>query len=911
MAKNISYSEELRKLQNYIESDSNEDAKRHLLYPIFQKLFKDKFKIESDANNVDGYVEGQLIIEAKSNYSQWVDGFYQALHYRKKYGLSYNTILVIAHEFCGIWKVKNLPEYAVILSNTADPSKAPSEIGKLNASKTTKAQRQEIIDASQYWLEPKDFKGTFDTGKKSMIQETFQILKVLNNIDSERIQVNKHNFIEAIERMKLFFPTPIEAVHAFYSIIPFWDITSHIAESEQEDIIKVIGFSGKKFSEDIAIKPQYKKEFIKFVETQYIFTNEGSGLTVDYYFSRFDEVLAKIDPEYVKQHGIFFTDDNLSKFALWFAKNQIMDSLDENYVVFDPAGGSGNLISSYRGKLKHKIISELQPDLLKIIEKRMKADPWHIEKGFTIVPKTTSQEGLNFLDRSAADYYAELEKAVKASTNKEIDKPLAFLLNPPYKNTDENASNREEKNADYEIHPDILELTGADAGKERYLAFLGQIMKLCEVQVAKMPDAKPLVMIFTPTSWLVPRPTYVGFRKKWDKQFKYLNGFITTSNEFFKLQGKWPLAFTIWEYNPSEDRTNEVEMLDLTELKKSDLSYNWLSYYEDLDPVLLDFLKKYKRTKYENKINIKETLNQRMYDFKRSPTKTELNSNEIYGGLPIKDERRKNLKTYGISNSKNIGFMEDCVPVRIKKRENDISFEGDINNKIWFLLQKEFKNINSIKCHNGPTDQKSYCAFDLYSSQKCFSWYAIAKSSVGKYPTWANQLDLWAPEISEKEADYWYALCFAFGLAENRCVVSKFEADNPVAGAPEVFVDNPMSPNNEECFYRTTLSQPIEKGGGVALELKKAIDAFYQYWNKEYTKGQILEHVGLKDEAYFRYFDYPDFVTKDSGLVQIKKYADINGCSDLISKIQEIQSLTKKVKEEIYRLLVLEFKYFG
>jgi hypothetical protein len=31
----------------------------------------------------------------------------------------------------------------------------------------------------------------------------------------------------------------------------------------------------------------------------------------------------------------------------------------------------------------------------------------------------------------------------------------------------------------------------------------------------------------------------------------------------------------------------------------------------------------------------------------------------------------------------------------------------------------------------------------------------------------------------------------------------------------------------------------------------------------------------------------------------------------LISKIQEIQSLTKKVKEEIYRLLVVEFKYFG
>jgi hypothetical protein len=222
-----------------------------------------------------------------------------------------------------------------------------------------------------------------------------------------------------------------------------------------------------------------------------------------------------------------------------------------------------------------------------------------------------------------------------------------------------------------------------------------------------------------------------------------------------------------------------------------------------------------------------------------------------------------------------------------------------------------FINLNSTRILGGAPDKYGFNAYNLESSQSTFTWFAITKALNGNYPLWANQFDLWTPEISKKEANYWYALCFAFGLAENRCVVTKFEANNPVAGAPEVFVDNPMSPNNEECFYRTTLATEIEKGGGVALELKKAIDSFYQYWNKEYTKGQILEHVGLKEEAYFRYFDYPDFVTKDSGLIQIRKYAEVNGCSDLISKIQEIQSLTKKVKEEIYRLLVVEFRYFG
>ena len=124
---------------------------------------------------------------------------------------------------------------------------------------------------------------------------------------------------------------------------------------------------------------QEVKDFKKFIEKHYVFTNEGSGLTVDYYFSRFDEVMARLDPEYIKQHGIFFTDSNLSKFALWFAKYHFPGNIDENYIVFDPAGGSGNLISSWRGKLKHKIISELQPDLLRTIERRMKVDPLHIE----------------------------------------------------------------------------------------------------------------------------------------------------------------------------------------------------------------------------------------------------------------------------------------------------------------------------------------------------------------------------------------------------------------------------------------------------------------------------------------------------------------------------------------------------
>jgi hypothetical protein len=41
-----------------------------------------------------------------------------------------------------------------------------------------------------------------------------------------------------------------------------------------------------------------------------------------------------------------------------------------------------------------------------------------------------------------------------------------------------------------------------------------------------------------------------------------------------------------------------------------------------------------------------------------------------------------------------------------------------------------------------------------------------------------------------------------------------------------------------------------------------------------------------------------------------KKYADLNDCADLLEKITLITAKTKVVKEEIYRMLIEDFKYF-
>ena len=915
--------DELEFFKKYLRSTENEDARRPLLYPLFKKLFGEKMKTESAARGADVYINGQLIVEAKSDFAQWLEGFYQALHYQKKFGLAYHSVMVIAREFIGIWKLNKLPEFVTILSKSSDAHKAPNEIGKLNAKKTAPQNKNQIKEAAFYWLSPKDLVGDIFGDAKNLTTESYEILKILRNIDSDRQQIGIHNFINCIERMKTMFATPIEAVHAFYSIIYFWDITSKVSTNESGTEARVLGYHGNKYSEAVSIHPHKVEDFKRFVESQYIFTNEGSGLTVDYYFSRFDEVLATIAPDYVKQHGIFFTDANLSKFSLWFAMQHFPGNIHEDYIVFDPAAGSGNLVSSWRGKLKHKIVSELQPDLLRTIERRMQADPYHTETGFTIIPKTTDGIGLNFLDKDAATYMQILQTELQRK-NVSLDKPICFLLNPPYKNTDENQKERDSTDAAYTIHPSILKHTGEDAGKERYLGFLSQILNIAQYEKLQNGTAS-VVMIFTPTSWLIPRPTYKAFRKIWDNHFKFHSGFIITSNEFFKLQGRWPLAFTIWIYDETE-KQNDINLYDLTEWKKTNLN-NILWENKDKEKEIdIDLNKALVKSKMIKLSDVKSDVREMLPQIDRKGKMVQQGRLNIYrnklkeeegrdfiSGFASEDERHiKVAVPYGYTYGTFVGLMDDNSLVRIKQEpSNRLSNKPD---RIWFQLRPGFIDINLTKVQSCTPDKYGYACYDIESAKATFTWFCITKALNGQYPLWANQFDIWKPNITIAKEAEWYALCFAFVLAENRCVVTRFEKDNPVPDAPEIFVDNPLCPTNRESFWSTTLQpfinqQNLDSENGAIL-LIGLINELYKYWNHNCCKGQYLYNNGLHTEPYFKYFSYPDFLTPYSGLVQIKKYAELQADTELLARFVEITKLTKAVKQQLYKLLVEEFKYF-
>jgi hypothetical protein len=871
---------------------------------------------ESEASGADVYIKGKLIVELKTKYDDWCAGFFQACHYQKK-GLTFSAICVISYHFIGLWKLKDLPKSIHDIISKADSQISPSENGRINANKLNKTQKNELLKTAIFSLGESNY-GMFND---SYLLEFVDYLK---NIDSTRLQINPQNFIDKIELLKSFFDNPMDAIHCFYAIVNYWDITAIVAEPRdtKPDQIWISCQNGRKNSELIIVNPKKQYEFRKFIESYYVFTNQEEGLSTDYYFSRFDEVISKVDPEYTKQHGIFFTDINLSKFALWFVHHYYEKKLSAKYIILDPAAGSGNLVTSWRkNHLKHKIVSELQPDLLKIIERRMKNDEIHLQAGFTVLPKTAENKGLNFLDKTAKEYMDELQNALDEK-NLKIDKPLAFLLNPPYKNTDENEDVRISKKAEYEISESILQITGEDAGRERYLAFITQILKISELQVKSNPDFRPIIMIFTPTSWLIPRPTFKQFREVFDTYFKFEKGFMINGEEFFKGTGRWPVAFSIWSYNKANNN-NKIKLLDLTKSSKVDFSkINWNNNLEALDKQINSLTRGTKYIVYDNsRGNISDTLpkiyNKYSKEEQRQPRLNlyrnlqELEKGkDIVSGFALKDKRQKEIKTpYGYVDGTFVGFTDDLNLIRTY--QDTCNRLTTIPDRVWVHLDDKIMRGNSLKILSGPLSSRAFCAYDLNSAKSIISWFTIAKAINGRYPIWANMFDLWSPKITKLPMEkLFYSLCFSYALSDNRCVVTKFEKDNPVKGAKEVFVDNPLSTNNDESFWMNCLDKEITKSSDKAFELVRAIKDLYSYWNSNYCKGQILYNQGLQNEPYFQYFSYPDFLTKDSGLIQIKKYAEINGKNDLAEKFAKITELTKLVKEAVYSLLVDELNYF-
>lgn len=875
-------------------SERNED----LALSYFRQLFDGKFKRQDDAKGADGYVPGHLVIELKGNDKQWYAGLFQALAYKNK-GLSFSMIIVAAQHFLAVWKTEDIPDNIRIeISQDKD---APSAIGKRYARKY--ANLKKTILRKHIWYRPELFeKGVGDHGLFSSEHDFFEAIKNLEALLKQghkiRQPITLENFVKVLQEMRRFFQhdQAIKTVRAFYSMISeSWDESSVVTLSQQYPDRATYGAA-----QITNLIPSKREEFKEFID-RYVFRPE-QGENVDDFFSQFDKAIDAVDKQFRVKHGMFFTDLDLSKFVMYFVRRQ-MPKLGKNYLVIDPACGSGNLVTNWKSplELRHKVVSEIEPELLYAVEQRMKGDQWHNGK-FTVVPKVSENQGLNFLDISAEEYLGILKEHLKDKGLKP-DKPLAFLCNPPYRSDD----NQSAGNAPYNVHNSIIEMIGKDASAERYMCFLAQMKLICKVaEESGLPDNSTL-LLFTKAIWLTDRQVSQSIRNEILGSFDFINGVIVNAREFFDVSGKFPIAFTMWQYrgeNAGLDAKRNIPLLDLTWLTKKDLTdIPWLD--EDKRDKCCEKILQSKKTEkifYGNRgRNIKDWSGLKRHDFQREKRISEIDDKHFRCGLPKGDHRHARKKTLGESDGKYIGFMDDLTPCRIPKSSG---------NGPWFSLNPRIMSIRKSRCFSGPPDCYGQIATDLSSAEKLCFWYSLCKMFLLKgYPIWADPLEFWEPHIPKKLVDKIRLYSFAIVFSENECVQTIFPENNPIKGSIEIRIENPLSPLYCESFWSEIMHPSLRlHESPTAANLIRAVEAIFTTWKHIFRIKKEIHPPYNK-----HYFVGDGILTQGAGLIQIKDYANHFEHQELLIKFNKMEKLLKETKEEFYNHLIAEkgLNYFG
>ena len=865
-----------------------EKPNEYLILGFFKEIFGDKWIRQTEAANADGYVVGNFLLELKSDSNDWLAGLLQGLAYGKE--LDFMKVVVAAHEFLAVWFVTDIPDD--ILSAVATSKGAPNVIGKQLAKKF-KSRKNEIMNLATYRLDPTFLpsKGALWSQDPSIFKDSIdQFKEVLKSGSRKRQRITLKNFTSILKSMRPFFDDdkPLLAVHAFYDIIFSWDENSKAQISPKKpDTVTVGGDSVT------GLKPDQREEFKRFVENRYVSDDKISSK--DVFFAHFDEALDAVDREFRIKHGIFFTNLDLSRFAMWFVKRELGD-IGSNYLVIDPACGSGNLVTNWRSplELRHKVVSEIEPELLFAVEKRMKGDEWHNGK-FTVVPKVSEARGLNFLKESAEDYLDILKDYLKDKGIKP-DKPIAFLCNPPYRSDDDQAAQA----IGYDVHNSITDLTGRDGSAERYCCFLAQMKLICQKAESSGLPGNSLLLLFTKAAWLTDRPVFQKIRSEIFGCFEDIGGIIVNSKEFFDVKGSFPVAFTIWKHNSSKkilDPNRPINIIDLTWVKKQELAeIDWgrLPEYSVACEKILKNKLSINIPFGVKRDNIKIWSGQTRKDIQREWRKNEQEGDPC--GLPRGDHRHDRKKRLGEKDGKYVAFIDDLTLCRIRLETDNVP---------WFRLNNQFMDCRKTRCLSGPPSHVGYKAADSESAKKTFIWFALGRTFASEgYPKWVDAMEMWGLEPSIEVI----RIAYAIGLAENECVETVFPANNPIKCIPEIFVANPMSPNSKTSFWSTTMKQVFDQGTSPAHDLVNAVDALYKRW-KTYVGGRHEIQV-----TYERpYFIGQGRLTANSGILQIRDYAKEMDIKELLVVMDDVQQKLAAIKKSFYEMLLDKnrLNYFG
>lgn len=875
----------INELYSYLKT-GNEKKERDQVVSFFRRIAKKDFDPQC---GTDGYVVGKVIIEIKGNESDWYAGYFQGIAYWQNKNLECNLITVITKNQILVWDTESIPR------STKDKVRqniniSPCRIGT-TLSRDLQSGKDKVFN-STLW----DLKISQIPDECIVIEKLKQYELIIKECKFSRLKITIDNFTEIVRMMTFYFEAPMDAVKSFYAMLNLWDNQSKIKIPNTDRLKNTVIFECNDTPTILdGVKTDQRENLKDFCENYYI--SDDDRCNIDEFFSKYDKAVFAVDPEYTKTHGVVFTPQNLAMFSMFMVKSHFGNTFGDNYLIIDPAAGSGNLISNWKSplKMRYKVISEIEPYFLNAIENRLKTDVFHYGK-YTVVPKVEDGRGLNFLDIDAKSYLKEVTKCIPEG--EDLNKPIAFLCNPPYRNSDDQSA----ANVSYTIHKSITDIVGINATSERYLCFLAQMNMICAEAEKGGRRSDSVMMLFTPTGWLNDRDASNQIRGEILKKYEFIDGFMITANKFFdpKLTGKWPLAFTIWKYKGSKsnlDTNRNIVLKNLAGLARKDLEnlsiFKYKKIMEDVSEIPLGI----------TRTPIKLWSGQARGNLYRAKTKTEKLDTNFLSGTPTGDNHHTMKQPFGYWDGDNIGFLDDLTPCRNKKEFKD---------KPWFYLDNRFHQVNKTRCLAGSPSHYGYCAKNLEVAKKLFIWFALGKTFQLEYPLWANAMEIWKPEYTDGQFNTLVHYSFAIGYADNECIEAWFPRDNPKTGAAPISILNPLSQLNKNSFWNTDMKAYM---GGCEIKsitsLIKSVNKIYSLWATIINQKNPKEIKVNYTKPYF--LEEQPRLTINAGLIQIRDYAFANDHIELKLALAEMAALLKNTKQEFYTFLTDKngINYFG
>lgn len=299
----------------------------------------------------------------------------------------------------------------------------------------------------------------------------------------------------------------------------------------------------------------------------------------DYIIKRRDLL---VDQDVRERKGAFFTPRIWVDKACEYLSKTFGEDYEEEYYIWDLAGGTGNLLANFTNK-KNIFCSTLDKADIDVIHERIK-------NGANLFENHVFQ--FDFLNDEFFDEVDDKGKIIQKSKlplnlqeilkDENKRKKLIIFINPPYAeaatstqitNTGKNKEKVARENRICEKYKDIL----GKANNELFTQFFIRIY--CEIEGGMLASFSKLKYVNS--------TNFIKFRESFKAEF--LKGFMVPADTFDNVKGKFPIGFLIWDMSKKE----EIKKIKLDVFNENGNFLGVKHFYNDKQESINKWLRKF------------------------------------------------------------------------------------------------------------------------------------------------------------------------------------------------------------------------------------------------------------------------------------------------------------------------------